>query len=406
APGSEGFALLFIDLDHFKDINDSLGHTVGDALLKAVSERLTEVVRHGDLVARLGGDEFTVLLMSVRNATEASGVAAKVLETLAQPIELPEHRLSVSASIGVCLFPDDGESSEELLRNADAAMYKAKSLGRNTQCHYSPEMTERALSRVSLEGELRRAVAEEALSIALQPQIDMRTGHITGAEVLLRWFHPERGAVSPAEFIPIAEDTGIIRTLGYWVLEQVCELGNALGEGAKDLSFAVNVSARQLLDPDFEARVRELLHSSRCSVPRLEIELTESVLIQNPIRVQQIMEKLRALGISFAVDDFGTGYSSLAYLKNFPINKLKIDASFVRDLAVDDSDRAIAGAVIALTKSLGLQVIAEGVETEAQRDILLADGCPHAQGFLYSKALPVDAFRRFVADHSAKRSLH
>jgi diguanylate cyclase (GGDEF)-like protein len=398
----DSFALLFIDLDHFKEINDSLGHSVGDALLRVVSERLGEVVRQVDMVARLGGDEFTVLLKNVEHASVASSVARKVLEALTRPVELPSHRLVVSASIGVCLFPENGSSSEELLRNADAAMYRAKSLGRNTQCHYSPDMTERAMSRISLESELRRAVDREELSVAFQPQVDMRSGTLVGAEALLRWEHPERGPIPPSEFIPIAEDTGIIRPLGYWVLEQVCSVASAgVASGMGNLSFAVNVSARQLLDPEFEPRVRELFARVQCAIPRLELEITESVLIQNPRRVRKIMDALRELGISFAVDDFGTGYSSLSYLKNFPISKLKIDASFVRDLALDESDRAISRAVIALAASLSLEVIAEGVETEAQREILLADGCPNGQGFLYAEAMSAKEFERFAAEHGA-----
>ena len=406
-PGRDSFALLFIDLDHFKEINDSLGHSVGDELLRAVSERLVSVVRHADLVARLGGDEFTVLLSDVDSRKAALNIGKKVLDALAQPVEVPSHRLVVSASIGICIYPEDGNSGEELLRNADAAMYRAKSLGRNTLCHYTPDMTQRALSRISLESELRRAVSEGELTVAFQPQIDMRSGQLLGAEALLRWNHPKRGVITPSEFIPIAEDTGIIRPLGLWVIEQVynvvCNGEVAAFEG---LTFAVNISASQLLDPEFEEKVCAILEREARANPQLELELTESVLIQNPRRVQSIMENLRSRGVEFAVDDFGTGYSSLSYLKNFPISKLKIDASFVRDLSTDASDRAIARAVIALGASLGLEVIAEGVESANQREILLSEGCRNGQGFLFAEALPIEEFRRFAESHSPKRSLH
>jgi predicted signal transduction protein with EAL and GGDEF domain len=362
-------------------------------VLSTVAERLRATVRQGDEVSRLGGDEFTVLLPGLTDAEAAKTLSRKILEVLAEPIELPEQRLVITASIGICIYPVDGDNAADLLRNADSAMYRAKRTGRNTFSRYEPVMTERALTRVSLESDLRQALAKGDLSVAYQPQVDMRSGALLGAEALLRWNHSSRGYISPEEFIPIAEETGIIRDLGYWVLDQVCETAGTLElNGCRDLTFAVNVSARQLLDDAFPAHVMALVRESGCKNSNLELEITESVLIQNPARARKILDELRASGITFAVDDFGTGYSSLAYLKQYPISKLKIDASFVRDLAEDISDRAIADAVIALARSLSLKVIAEGVETEAQRDILLTDGCYLAQGFLFYEPLPKEDF--------------
>lgn len=382
------FALLFIDLDNFKQINDSLGHSVGDRVLCAVAQRLGSAVRKTDTIARLGGDEFTVLLPDLQAESGAQKIAEKVLEIMATPLTLNDLSVVVSASIGMSFYPADCETAEELLRNSDAAMYRAKRNGRNTLSRYSAEMTAQALTRVSLESSLREAFNAEALTLAYQPQLDMRSGQLTGVEALLRWEHPTKGKISPANFIPIAEESGLIVPIGEWVVEQVCKTSSLLkAQGLRDVVYSVNVSARQMLDRHFEKAIEGVLQRHPCSDRRLELEITESVLLQNADAARRVLHRMRDLDIDVAIDDFGTGYSSLSYLKHYPITRLKIDASFVRDIETDKSDRAISAAVVALAKSLSLQVIAEGVETPTQREILLDQGCNHAQGFLFAKPM-------------------
>ncbi|GAB5413382.1 MAG: hypothetical protein Cons2KO_09850 [Congregibacter sp.] len=382
------FGLLFIDLDNFKQINDSLGHSVGDRVLCAVAQRLGTAVRKTDTIARLGGDEFTVLLPDLKSESAAQAIAEKILEILAKPLTLNDLSVVVSASIGMSYYPSDCTSAEELLRNSDAAMYRAKRNGRNTLSRYSAEMTAQALTRVSLESSLREAFDAKALTLAYQPQLDMRTGELKGVEALLRWEHPDKGMISPANFIPIAEESGLIVPIGEWVIEETCKTASMLKEqGVGNITFAVNVSARQMLDRHFESAVESILRRHPCPDRRLELEITESVLLQNADAARRVLRKMRDLGMAVAIDDFGTGYSSLSYLKHYPINRLKIDASFVRDIATDRSDRAIAAAVVALAESLSLDVIAEGVETTEQRAILLEEGCAFAQGFLFAKPM-------------------
>lgn len=390
-------ALLFIDLDNFKQINDSLGHSVGDRVLCAVAQRLGAAVRKTDTLARFGGDEFTVLLPDLENELGADTISEKILEVLAAPLMLNDLSVVVSASIGVSFYPSDCATAEELLRNADAAMYRAKHEGRNTFSRYTAEMTAQALNRVSLESSLREAFDKEQLFLAYQPQIDMRTGALIGAEALLRWEHPEHGLVSPAKFIPIAEESGLIVPIGRWVLERVCETSLALHErGLEGLCFSANVSARQLLDPNFETDVQNILRFFPCAERHLELEITESVLLQNAEAALKVLRGIRDLNIDVAIDDFGTGYSSLSYLKHYPINRLKIDSSFVKDVERDGSDRAIAAAVVALAKSLSLSVIAEGVETSGQREILLEEGCTDGQGYLFAKAMSPEELEEFA----------
>lgn len=393
-------AVLFLDLDHFKHINDSLGHSVGDQLLRGVAQRLTANVRQADVIARLGGDEFTIILRGLRAVETASDVAMKIIRAFREPIAAGDRDLTVTPSIGVSVYPDDGASTEELLRNADTAMYLAKRSGRNTFKLYSAEMTEQAVARMSLETDLHQALENGELYVEYQPQVNLLTGVMEGAEALLRWRHPQRGNVPPGDFIALAEETGLIWDLGDWVFREVCRQQKAFAsQGLQGLTFAVNVSGLQLLGEQFFEMIRECLATGDCDANAIEVEITESVLLREPEQSAQVLSDLRKLNIAIAVDDFGTGYSSLAYLKHYPISRLKIDASFVRDIAVDEDDRAIARTVIALGETLGLEVIAEGVETAEQHRILIEDGCKSGQGYFFSRPLSPEALVEFWDAH-------
>jgi diguanylate cyclase (GGDEF)-like protein/PAS domain S-box-containing protein len=400
--GSFG-ALLFIDLDNFKELNDTLGHEVGDLLLKQVAQRLTPCVREGDTVARLGGDEFVVILanlgMDERGAAAGTETAAeKILATLNQVYRFGSSAHHSTASIGATLFNGHPVSIDTLMKQADLTMYKAKEAGRNTVCFFDPAMEVAVKARAALESDLRAAV--EAKNFVLHYQAQVAGGQVTGAEVLVRWKHSERGMVSPAEFIPLAEETRLILPLGHWVLETACKQ-LAVWAAQREMAhftLAVNVSALQFKQSDFVDQVLAVLADTGANPRRLKLELTESMLANN---VQDIIEKmfaLKAKGVGFSLDDFGTGYSSLSYLKRLPLDQLKIDQSFVRDVMVDANDAAIARTVIALAQSLGLGVIAEGVETEAQKDFLANSGCHAYQGYFFSRPLPLDDFESFVQD--------
>jgi diguanylate cyclase (GGDEF)-like protein/PAS domain S-box-containing protein len=394
-------ALLFIDLDNFKELNDTLGHEVGDLLLKQVAQRLKLCVREGDTVARLGGDEFVVILgnlgMEEDNAAAGTETAAeKILATLNQIYRFGGSAHHSTASIGATLFNGHPVSIDTLMKQADLTMYKAKEAGRNTVCFFDPAMEEAVKARVALESDLRQAV--EAKNFVLHYQAQVAGGLVTGAEVLVRWKHEQRGIVSPAEFIPLAEETGLILPLGHWVLEAACTQLAAWATQPEltHLTLAVNVSALQFRQSDFVAKVLAVLKNTGANARRLKLEITESMLVDN---VQDIIEKmfaLKAKGVGFSLDDFGTGYSSLSYLKRLPLDQLKIDQSFVRDVMVDVNDAAIAKTVVALAHSLGLGVIAEGVETEAQRDFLETHGCHAFQGYLFSRPLPIEALMQFL----------
>jgi diguanylate cyclase (GGDEF)-like protein len=395
-------ALLFIDLDHFKTLNDTLGHDMGDLLLKQVAQRLTLCVREGDTVARLGGDEFVVMLANLSAserdaATGIEAVAEKVLAALNQTYQLNNVAFHSTASIGVTLFRGRIASIDDLMKQADLAMYKAKETGRNTFRFFDPAMESVVKERAALEGDLRRALAGNQFVLHYQAQVAGK-GRVTGAEVLVRWQHPDRGMVSPADFIPLAEETGMILPLGEWVLETACtQLAKwAAQTEMAHLTVAVNVSAHQINRPDFVKQVLAVLEHTGADPRRLKLELTESLLVHN---VEQIIEKmfaLKARGVGFSLDDFGTGYSSLSYLKRLPLDHLKIDQSFVRDVLTDPNDAAIARTVVALAQSLGLGVIAEGVETEAQRDFLAREGCHAYQGYFFSRPLPIEGFEQFA----------
>jgi len=385
----ESIGVLFLDLDRFKHINDSLGHNAGDRLLIQVSERLKAAVRAEDTVARLGGDEFTVVMESMRHDEDAATLADKLIQSLSHPFPFEGQELFIGVSIGISIYPRDGRTVEQLLRNADAAMYHAKEEGRNTFRFYAEELTARAFEHVLMEGQLRRAIEQNELTLHYQPQVELATGRLIGFEALVRWNHPELGMISPARFIPIAEETGLIVPLGVWVLRAACAQGKAwLDQGLRFGALSVNVAGKQIQRGDLVDQVRQALVDTGLPAQCLELEITESFVMKEANQAIDQLHGIRALGVQLAIDDFGTGYSSLAYLKRLPFDKLKIDQSFVRDLAVDENDAAIARAIIALGRSLQFAVIAEGVETEAQRDQLLRDGCEQAQGYLYGRPAP------------------
>jgi diguanylate cyclase (GGDEF)-like protein/PAS domain S-box-containing protein len=399
--GREG-ALLFIDLDNFKDINDTLGHDIGDLLLQQTAQRLESCLREVDTVARLGGDEFVVMLedlseQPIEAATQTETVGDKILVTLNQPYQLATHTYHSTPSIGATLFNDHHQSEEELLKQADIAMYQAKKAGRNTLRFFNPKMQDIINVRIALESELRNALENQQFHLYYQIQVDSSHRPL-GAEALIRWLHPERGLVSPAQFIPLAEETGLILPIGQWVLETACTQLKAWQQDAltRDLILAVNVSAKQFRQADFVAQVQAAMQRHAINPIRLKLELTESMLLENIEDTITTMDALKEIGVQFSLDDFGTGYSSLQYLKRLPLNQIKIDQSFVRNLATDSGDKAVVRAIIAMAQSLNLDVIAEGVETEEQRQLLLVKGCTHYQGYLISKPVPIEQFEALL----------
>jgi len=391
-------ALLFLDLDHFKLINDSLGHAVGDRLLRAVGQRLRDALRAEDTVARVGGDEFLLLLPHLAATEDAARTAQKLLDIFATPFSIDGHELHVAASVGAALFPEDGTDADTLLRNADAAMYYAKESGRNNYQLCTRALTARAVERLSLERELRRALDRNEFTLVYQPQVDLVTGRIVGAEALVRWQHPERGLVLPGTFIPVAEESRLIVPLGAWVLDTACRQLRVWRDAGFDaLRLSVNISGRQLPQQDLSALVTNALLGHGIPAERLELEITESVAMQNVEWTQGQLVALRKLGVRLAIDDFGTGQSSLSYLRHFPLSALKIDRSFVEDIGVDAVDEAIVRAVIALAHSVDLTVVAEGVATAEQLAFLRAAGCDEGQGHLFSKPIPAEELEPFLA---------
>jgi diguanylate cyclase (GGDEF)-like protein/PAS domain S-box-containing protein len=390
-------ALLFLDVDRFKNINDTLGHPAGDDLLKIVGQRLSDCVRGEDTVARLGGDEFVVVAEDIAEAQGASLIAQRLLEALSRPLDLEGQETAVTASIGIALYPADGGDAKSLLKNADAAMYQAKQQGRNTYQFYQPELTVSTFERFSMEARLRRALERGELFLNYQPQICLKTGRIIGAEALLRWRDPQLGLISPAKFIPLAEETGLIEPIGAWVLQAACAQNKAWQlAGLPALRVAVNVSGYQVERGAIAKTVADALEYAGLDPQYLELEITEGVLVREREQSTENLNALRRLGVTFAIDDFGTGYSSLSYLKRMPIDKLKIDRSFVRDIARNADDAAIARAIVALGHGLQLTVIAEGVETAEQLEILRALDCDEVQGYFYSPPLSVDAFAELL----------
>jgi diguanylate cyclase (GGDEF)-like protein/PAS domain S-box-containing protein len=393
-------ALHFLDLDHFKLVNDSLGHDVGDKLLRAVADRLRSLVRSTDIVARLGGDEFAIVQTNLTHTGGAITLAQKLLDILAQPLEIDGHQLHVTASIGITFYPSDGKTTDSLVKNADLAMYRAKNAGRNTYQFFSRSMNVANQERLTWEYDLREALAKGEFLLHYQPQMEDTLRRLTGLEALVRWQHPTRGLVSPGQFISIAEDSGLIQALGRWVLHTACKQAQAWhAAGLLPCRIAVNVSAVQFKHGDLVATVEEALQASQLPPHLLELEVTESLLMENVTMATTILQKLEALGIHVAIDDFGMGYSSLSYLKRFAVQKLKIDQSFVHDLLTDANDAIIVRAIIGLAHSLGLQVIAEGVETQAQLERLRAEACDEVQGYYLSRPLPVEEMTRFLQTH-------
>lgn len=398
----EKLAILFLDFDHFKNINDTLGHAIGDELLVEVAKRLNGLVREEDTVSRQGGDEFVIVLPNVK-VDGAAHVAKKLLQAIELPIIVKGHELVVTASIGIAMYPDDGKDLETLFKSADAAMYLAKQNGRNNYRFFTAEIQQRSSRILSLENALRYAHTRGELSLHYQPQIALESGKIVGIEALLRWTHPEFGSISPSEFIPIAEESGQILLLGEWVLRTAAmRLKQWITMGFPPMSVAVNLSAVQFHHKNLSNLVSTIIDEVQLPPWYLELELTESVAAQDPLNAIEIMNKLSNKGIRLSLDDFGTGYSSLSYLKRFKVYKLKIDQTFIRDISIDVEDRAIVQTVIALAKSLGLKTIAEGVETEEQLDFLRENGCDEVQGYYFSKPLSVDDFENYIRNYLIK----
>jgi diguanylate cyclase (GGDEF)-like protein/PAS domain S-box-containing protein len=390
-------AVLFLDIDRFKQINDSLGHIVGDRLLQSVARRLCACVRSSDTVSRQGGDEFVILLWEVRHAEDAALTADKILQSLRQPHLIDEHEIHITGSVGIVTFPDDGTDAEALMKNADFAMYHAKETGRDNYQFFKSDMNVSALERQSLERDLRHAIERNELFLHYQPKIELLTGAIVGAEALVRWQHPERGLVPPDQFIPVAEECGVIVPIGRWVLSEACRQARAWQmEGLAPMCIAINVSSVELRSPGYASAVRAILAETGLEPRQLELELTETFLMQDSNSTAEVLKELKDIGVLLALDDFGTGYASLTHLKRFPIDTLKIDRSFVRDLTTDADDAGIVTAVIGMGKNLHMPVVAEGVETPEQLEFLQEHNCPQGQGFYFSRPVPAVEFGQLL----------
>ena len=397
------FALLVCDLDRFKLINDSLGHRAGDELLQEVASRLNAVVRAADTVARIGGDEFVLIGTSIADAEDAAGLAARVIDVLQAPVRIAAIDIHTSPSIGIAMYPDDGTTIQALLAHADAAMYSAKQHGRGNFRRYAPGMHAGTEDRVQLESDLHNAVTLNQFELYYQPKVDTRTGAVRSAEALIRWAHPTRGIVSPADFIPLAEECGLIGPIGAWVIREACRQARAWqDDGVPALRVSVNLSASQFRDSGLVESIRRALDDARLAPRYLEVELTESAVMSDPEKSIAILEQLSAMGVLVSVDDFGTGYSSMSYLRRFPIDKLKIDRVFIDEIVSRPEDASIVRAIVSLAHSLRLKVVAEGVETPAQLDFLKTAGCDEYQGYHFSRPLPAAEFERLIREsHSA-----
>src|SRR5712691_211562 len=403
---NRGLAVMFIDIDRFKVVNDSLGHSAGDRLLQNCAKRLTECLRESDIVARLGGDEFVVMIENFTGPRDAIAVAQKILHDLAKPFFVDGQEFLMSASIGISTFPDDGADVETLVKNADIAMYRAKDQGRNNYQFYSAQMNKHTFERLAMESSLRRAVERSEFLLHYQPKLDLQTGAIAGVEALVRWKHPDWGMVSPAQFIPLAEETGLIVQIGEWVLKTACEQSRQWrDQGIPGVRVAVNLSARQFAHKNLLRDVAKIIAESGLTPESLELEITESMVMQNAEHARETLRNLKAMGVSLSIDDFGTGFSSLADLKRFRIDCVKIDRSFIKDIPVDADDMAITKGVIALGHSLRLKVVAEGVETKEQQEFLQANDCDEMQGFLFSKPLPAEEVTTLLKNHVQKPRL-
>ena len=395
-----GFAVMFMDLDRFKNINDTLGHAAGDVLLIETARRLNECVRKSDVIARIGGDEFVIMLREVSNQSQVAMVAREILSTVVKPLTIHGHECRITASIGISMFPTDALDEESLIKNADAAMYVAKEEGRNGFRFHFQNITTQSIDRLLLESSLRGALERDELLLHYQPKQDLGHGGISGVEALLRWQHPDRGLLPPSHFIPLAEETGLIVPIGKWVIETACAQNVAWQrQGLPALRIAVNLSPRQFADPGLLSDIGAALDKSGMAPELLELEITESMVMQNVERAMRVLKAIKSLGVILAIDDFGTGYSSMSLLKKFPIDVLKIDRSFVREITSNSEDKAIADAIIALGRVLDLTIVAEGVETAEQEAFLRAHNCNEVQGYLISKPVPADEFAAFMANH-------
>jgi diguanylate cyclase (GGDEF)-like protein len=399
--------VMFLDVDRFKRVNDSLGHDAGDQLLRTVAARIGGCVRESDMVFRMGGDEFTVLLENVKGPEEAAAVAGRIVQAMSDPVGIGDHEIAVTVSAGIALFPRDDATGERLVKSADAAMYRAKDLGRNRYAFFTPGMGERVERQFALEAALQRAAKNGEFVLHYQPRLCATTGRVVAVEALLRWNHPERGLVAPADFVPLLEESGLIVPVGAWVLQEACRQNRAWEQaGLRPLRVSVNISSRQFRSEALVESVRSALATNGLAAERLEVELTESLLVENTESAIGIMSSLKDIGVAISIDDFGTGYSSLNYLKRFPIDSLKIDRSFVNDLHTSAKDAAIVDAISALARSLGIGLVAEGVEMTQQADFLRTRYCTELQGFLFSRPLPAEAIGEAVRrlDHRIGRA--
>ncbi|MCX6076492.1 MAG: EAL domain-containing protein [Campylobacterales bacterium] len=398
--GNENATILFLDLDRFKEINDTFGHEVGDKLIKEVANKLSLCAKEKDTVARLGGDEFTIILEN-RTHQETVAITKRIIEVMQEPIVIAKQEIYATFSIGISSFPDDGESATILLRNADTAMYKAKDNGKNSYQFYNSKMTELAFERVILESSLRKAIDENEFVTYYQPKINSKSGKVIGNEALVRWNHPELGLVPPMQFITLAEDIGLIKYIDQWMMMNAMKtIKKFQEEGIETGILSLNVSMKQLENKKFIEHIKMLIKDLDFDTQYLELEITESQIMKNPESAIYTLNNIRNLGIKISVDDFGTGYSSLSYLKRLPIDNLKIDRAFIKDAYKDEDDAAIVRVIIALAKSLKLNYIAEGVETQKQLDFLHEEGCHYIQGYFYSKPLPEDEFKEYLLKHA------
>jgi diguanylate cyclase (GGDEF)-like protein len=398
-------AIFFLDLDRFKNINDTLGHAVGDRVLQEAARRLTSAVRASDLVARLGGDEFVLLVEDFEGSEHLADIAAKIHAAFAPTAIIDQQELALSASVGICTYPEDGTDGQVLLANADIAMYRAKEQGRNRFCFYAAELNHLSQERLALEAGLRHALERGEIEVFYQPKIEFSNGRVSGVEALIRWRHPQLGLLLPDRFVPLAEEIGAIIPIGYWTLRRVCERVRRWVEQGMPLPVAVNLSASQFHEPELVVELAAILKSTGVSPALIELEITESMVMRDPDRAVEVMEALHRMGVRIAIDDFGTGHSSLGYLKRFPIDRLKVDRSFVRDLPHNNDDVAIARAVIAMAHSLRMTVVAEGVEHREQFELLRDEGCDEFQGYYCAKPMDEAALMRFLDERARQARL-
>jgi diguanylate cyclase (GGDEF)-like protein/PAS domain S-box-containing protein len=396
--GNTKLGLIFFDLDRFKHVNETFGHKIGDELLRVVAERLLACMHAGDTVCRLGGDEFIILLESIQEIEEIAEIAQKILAGIAQSFKIQGYEMHTTASLGICIYPDDGADRTTLMKNADTALYRAIENGGNSYQFYMAEMNASALERLTLENALRYAVERNELRLYYQPQVETKTGRIIGVEALIRWCHPEFGLISPGMFIPMAEQNGMIIEIGDWVLRTACKQAREWKDAGHTLRVGVNMSPRQFHQADVHKKILNVLHETGLDPHQLEIEITESMVMSNPDEAIAVLKGLQALGVLVAIDDFGTGHSSLALLKNFPINTLKIDQSFVKDIANNTDDAAITAAIVSLAHRLDMKAIAEGVETMDQLEFMLTHDCHEIQGYLFSRPLPKEDLEKLLLD--------